>query len=288
MSLEKIKSSLEKAHQIKNTSAKFLRELQNPVRSEIAKASTDRDLSEEGRKKKADEIREQAGIEIMERLHLRKQQYTAELVKAQKAADRIVHAPKPKPDAETLRRFEKSFGSFKTELMLTPRADVAQDKLNDFIATIKDPYIADKVAAEFSDLASNILGGTTGDGTAKAKLGLAKSFEELRNKSESDEIKEARALLESADSSLADPKFYRAELYREAAREIMPVEYVDYLDDTDAFYREYDGLKPADYVDEELEKEKEIEKHNRPFDEGNDRLHALSKSIDKLHNQLKQ
>jgi hypothetical protein len=245
--IEKARQHYQKAREIEFDSTRFFREFQDKVRQEIADIRLDRDLSEQGKFRKTEELKKKRGLEFLQKAHVRKKEYLAELAKAQKEADAIVFAALKKPDATKLERFEKDLRALKTELLLTHRADLAFRKLDEFVKRIDDAYLADMVREQFQDLAMPIIAVAGGE-AAKYRLQLAQTFDKLKGDFESEAVKEARQILETSKTLTEHARLFDP-IVEQKAVELFGHEHGQFVNRTDEYFTKNEHEKPADYVD---------------------------------------
>jgi hypothetical protein len=251
-SIENARKYLNQAREIKSTSASKYRELHKQVQSELGKIQLDRDLTNEAKLRKATEHRKARTFDVMGQAHLMRQEYDAQMQKAQKIADQVFHAPKPQPSEELLGRFTRSFNTLKTELMLSTNPKAAVEKLELFIRGIDDPYMADIVRNEFSSIAATVVNGA-GTDTTRYKLELSKMFEALESNFETPEVKVAREILEEVEASSHRRLFPLA--VEEAAKEMFGHD-GDFINNTGGFYTKYPDEKQPEFKDPEFAEEK--------------------------------
>ncbi|MFD2615726.1 hypothetical protein, partial [Paenibacillus gansuensis] len=186
-----------------------------------------------------------------QKTHTRKQEMLANIRKAIKEADAVVYAAATKPDATKLSRFEAELRDLKTQLMLTTSAQSGFAKLNGFIQRLDDPYLANLVREQYADIAMPIVSLAGGADSAKYRLQLSQAYDGLKSKFETDEVREAREILETAKSIEEDPKLYPPGIVQEAATIAFGREQSVFMNNTDAYFERNPGERPADYVDPE-------------------------------------
>lgn len=253
---------MEKAREITHGSTEVYRLFHDKVREELDQINRNRDLSAEGRMKRKRELTEKKAVEFLQQSHTQKQRYLAEVKKARRLADEVVYSAVKKPDQTMLDRFEADLRSLKTELMFVPNQRTAYEKLADFVRKIDDPYLAGRVRDEYAEISEKIMGAPGdigaqlgGDGGAVSlpiKHVLGDLYGRLKSDYESEEVREARQVLEAAEAHLADPRVY-IPLVERTATELLGREYGSYINSTDKFFEDKPELKPADYVDQEEE-----------------------------------
>ncbi|WHY73447.1 hypothetical protein [Fictibacillus enclensis] len=268
----------EEAREIQGLTTQLIREYQTVIRPELSKINQDQNLTEVGKKAKADALKKEYGIKILQNAQTMKEKHSANLIKARKAAEKTIHTTHKKPDAETVSRFEKAFKALKTELMLTPRADTAQRKLNEFMAKVKDPWIAEQIRSDFADVAGPILN-AAGSSRAKYQLELAAAFEKLDADHATPEIVEAREVLHYVEHAEQSNGLFSGFIEADAVKEMVGHEYASYLNKPEEFFaqEEYKEAKPAEHVDPELDLERRIAEGVKKGNELNAKLDLITK-----------
>lgn len=251
------------AHEIAHSSSTYILQLKQKLTEELVKIGHDPRLTAVGKQEEVAAIKKKFGIEFLQGSHTRKQKYLAEVRKAYKLADEAVYATVKKPDATKLERFESELRSLKTELLFAPNQRTAYEKLTEFVRKIDDPYLAGRVRDEYAEISEKIMSAPgegsvrrEGDGGAvplPIKHVLGELYGRLKSDYESDEVREARQILEAARAMEEDPKIYASPIVRDAVTQSLGTEYARYMDDTYAYFADKPDLKPADYVDEEEE-----------------------------------
>ena len=246
--MAKAKEYFEKAKAIKTNSTKAYREWSEKARREIEKAKFDLDLSPQGREKKVAELRKKYGLELMQSAYRLKDEYQTWVERAKKAAKDELYDKLKKPAAEKIDRFNRDFKRFKTDLMLTPRVSAAEQKLNAFIASIDDPYLANEVPDQFDEIAGTILN-VAGNESPQYRLKLSQTYQQLQDNFMSDDAKEAKKVIES----LADdePVIFNP-VVGENASDLLGGEYAKYINEPEAFFEKEENAKykPEPYQDE--------------------------------------
>lgn len=249
--LQSAKDNLQKARDLQYSGTRFMLEYRQQVQKATGEVERDNRLSMEGKREAKQEIRKQLGIDFLQKSHTRKQEYVSTLKKAVRDADAVVFAAIKKPDATKVQRFESELHDIKTQLLLTTNAERGYEKLTSFISRLNDPYLAGIVRENFSELSSSIL--TAPGADAKIRLQLSGTYDQLKRNFETDEVREARDIMELANAMAEDPHLYTSGIVHDSAVETFGAEYGRYIDKTDSFfaYEANSKLKPADYVDEE-------------------------------------
>lgn len=248
--LKKAKEYMQKAYDVVHSSPRHILEVKRLRDDLVKEIDADKSLSPHGKFTAKIELKKLLAIPVLRTAHTRKQEYISHLSRAVKLTDPIVYAKPPKPDAVKLERFEAEFRKLKTELQISPRADFAYKKLTDFVNKIDDAYLAHIVQDQFGEIASLILSVPSADG--QTRQNLSRTLEELQTKFETDELREARSIYETAQQMIEDPKIYRGPIINDAVTDIIGMEYAKYIDSTDEFFaiEGNEEHKPEDYKEE--------------------------------------
>ncbi|QQE73156.1 hypothetical protein KDJ56_14630 [Brevibacillus composti] len=287
--IQQIRSHIDKARIAESLTASEALERKRKVQAEMGEIMRNRELSEIGRTKAVAALKQKHGIEFLQDAYKLKQVYMEELRKAKEGADAIVYAKAKKPDAVKLERFEDELKALKTELMLTSRAETAKQKVEAFIQkhvkSADDRYFAFRVRDEFQQIASPILE-SAGTESAKYRAILGDMFERLDQISLSDDAREARQILDLADSMIERGSLFSG-LVVESMTETLGREYASYLNKPEEFFADKPDLKPDDYVHPEdtpqakaaRAAEEQREKEQREFAE---RWRSMTRTIEQL------
>ncbi|MEC0167481.1 hypothetical protein [Paenibacillus graminis] len=264
MSYTKAKVSLQKARDIEQSSASVMLAAKRALAAETSKIEEDRRLTPEGKYEAKQEAKKRHAIEFLQKSHTMRQEYVANVKKAIREAEKVIYTPPRKPDATKLGRFEDAFKTLKTELMFATSQRSAYDKLRAFTDKVDDPYLANRVREDFAELTTKILA-IPGDGnfvkgvgaasvTTSARTELGGLYEGLLKPFESDDLKGARDVLETAQMLAEAPRVHRSVAVNDAARDSFGAEYARHINDTDAFFAENPEHAPAPFVDTESER----------------------------------
>ena len=113
----------------------------------------------------------------------RKQQYDAEVKKANYIAKKITYKVPKKPKADELSRFEQDYKRLKTEMMLETNAQKAKDKLNEFVSKHDDHYYINIFRDDFSELSTSIIANASpGQEGVKLKKELGEMYRDIEPK----------------------------------------------------------------------------------------------------------
>ncbi|MFM9327962.1 hypothetical protein [Paenibacillus mesotrionivorans] len=259
--LEVAKAYLEKVKETQSTGTSFLLENKQKLTAESTKIEGNAKLSAEGKADAIQTLREKMGVEFLQTSYIRQQDVKRNAIKAKAAAEEILYAPAPKPDAKKLQRFESALKELRTHLMLSTRADSGYEALTSFIKrNIDGPYLAGVVRDQFAEIAAAITNAPEADGSLKLKL--AATFERLKGDYESAEVKEARAIYEEAEAVEERPQLYSTgKIIQDAAEELFGKTHAQYINSPADFFsiEGNESLKPEDVAEEpEVEEELDI------------------------------
>lgn len=278
---------LNEALKIQSESAGWYRQIMEAVRAEKDQIKLDPNLSEKGRLAKVEELKEMRGIELMQALYTRKQEFIANLTKAQKMAERSARVKPKKLGADELERFHADFKKLKTNLTLETRPHAAEERLTDFVTQIKDEYLAEIVHGEFEDVASRALAIASGQEALAMRKRLANMYEKLETDFMSTEKREALRVLEQVNYLLENPNVlgFSKQIIMDSVGGTYGTDLIRFLDKPEVFFmREgYEKHRPADYTDEEI---KEIDGKNenmRQYREMNEKIDNLQERIKRLY-----
>ena len=231
-SIEKLQGLIDQAREIatKNPTSIALE-----VKTEFAedmrklKASEEyRDLGTGGRMKREEKLREQYRKQLFELLAEQKAEYQKIYDEATMLAKTVQTTPHAKPsDALTVKLFEQELQSLQTSTMLGINGERSIEAINGFIGKYgDDPYFASVIKDNFAQLTQNVL---SIEGTPANRQSLAKVFERVEMKANSDEQKVAAETLQAFGDSV--PNFYRVGLQPyEALSNIIGRGHANYLD----------------------------------------------------------
>jgi len=256
--IEQIRKYLDKARQVEAYTNTLALEYKRKVEEETRKIEDNPDLSGEGKYKAKNAMKQRLGIELLQDAYRLKQLYRAELTKARQAADEIVYKKPSAPDKTRLERFSDELKALKTELMLTSRGDTAQQKLKAFIDKHingpQDRFFANMLREEFQELAAPILE-ISGENREKLRGQLRELFERLDSSTLTDEARSARGVLDLTTSMLERDKIFSLIASDSMSAAVGP-EFSRFLNEPEKFFEDKPELRPEDYVDPEMEKEK--------------------------------
>lgn len=233
MSIQDVKAHYETALMLKQDATGFFSEFQDKGRKRISAIQLDPDLSAEGKKKKMDSEREKIGKELIEWSKGLKGGFEQEMTRAKVKAESILEQPIKKPLDKEIAKFEKSLKQLKTEIMLIADPKKAKEAFESFARELKDPYYLDKVYEDYASIISPIVSEATGTERAKFKHDLLSLYSDIKERTLTDEQKEATKILNSADGYLQS-NFY-SPLVAQKVTELADKQYTDYLEKPNLF-----------------------------------------------------
>ncbi|WP_018394273.1 hypothetical protein [Bacillus sp. 37MA] len=137
---------------------------------EVSGINNDRTLSEVGKEAARTELKQKYGREFIEIAKKLRDDYDKAVVKAQTQAEVVLNAEPSKPDAITIKSFERELQTLKMNVMLGTNPETSIQAINEFAAKQKEPYLAKQIAGEFADLATNVINGSGNSPQVKQKL----------------------------------------------------------------------------------------------------------------------
>ncbi|MFD2923888.1 hypothetical protein [Halobacillus naozhouensis] len=225
---------IEKAREIESSVNKKYIEIREEAAREISLAKTDTDLSPEGRRKKAQKLREKYALKTIEFAKEIKKEFQSEVSKAQAESEKLLKKEAKKPNDENLRQFESQLNDLKTRLMLSTDPGKSEKQLAQFVDGIKDePYFAGRLKEEFSSVINPILSSAPdSQSTLKLKKSLDNTFDYINNQSLSHEQREAKEINELSKQLYESKLFSPVALTN--AEELFGKEFTGYLNDPDS------------------------------------------------------
>ncbi|MGG4042376.1 hypothetical protein [Bacillus smithii] len=194
------KEHYQKAMEIKDSVTKWYLDFSTQARKEIDSAKLNTDLSPEGRQKEAGIAMAVNRLELLRGAYKLKKSYISQLKQAQDECKKLIDQKIEKPEQDEIDKFNSKLGKLKTSLMLATTKETAEKLLDQFISEIKDPYFANVLVENFSDVSRYIIEAANGDKATKLKL--AQIFESLQNDFADDDVKEARKLMEVINAKI--------------------------------------------------------------------------------------
>ncbi|MFD2332255.1 hypothetical protein ACFSR7_23620 [Cohnella sp. GCM10020058] len=232
--LQQARDSYNQAFELRQNGATFVLGFRNRFYEENAKISRNKGLNEEGRQIVKDEIRGVIGMEFMQAVHKRRSEYLGYLRSAVTAAESFINSAVKKPKAEKVAKFEADLRELKTELLLSPNAGRGLAKLSEFAGKLDDPYLAGVFREEYGTLASSIIGAPGSDSEVRAQLSTL--FQRLKTSHDTDEVSEAREILEAAKASEANPSLFNVHSLGTTVQEMFGQEYQRHLNSSHEFF----------------------------------------------------
>lgn len=167
-------------------------ELKKAVDAEFKSIDSDPLYSPAGKMAERDVMRKHYGkMFIVEAKKLR-DEYDKAVVQVKTRAEVLLNEDPPKPDAITLKSFQRGLDELKMDVMLSVDSAAAVRKIDDFASKQSNPYFAKQIMTEFSGMASNIIAGSNNSGQVKQKL--RDTFDSVKNKAFTDEQKKAQEI----------------------------------------------------------------------------------------------
>jgi hypothetical protein len=197
--VNKAKELVGKAHEIRSNRAAFLREVAVPLRKQIAAINMDSDLSATGKSAKVKELKAQETKAFMQQVALRKQAYQQYLNKAKVIAKETIEKSFVSADDATRSKFNREFSELKFKMALKNEKG-ALEEIKNFVNKTPDPAYASLLLENFHILAGSFNAG-------EFKLGLSKTYEQLKSDFTPEEVVEAFEVIEQVDGSINSKMF---------------------------------------------------------------------------------
>ncbi|WJH30468.1 fibrillarin-like rRNA/tRNA 2'-O-methyltransferase [Paenibacillus sp. CC-CFT742] len=255
MSQQKAKESILKAHELKAANTGVYRQFNDKLREEMNAIKTNPDLSEEGRGKQLEALREKRGKELMQMAYKRHHEYKDLLSDARKNAEAVIYADIPKPDQTKIDRFNDAFRKVRTEIMLSRDGKSAAQKLTHFIDGVDDRYLHHKISESYGELSASIL---ALDNSSTMRVSLSQQYDSLNASYESPDAGAARASLETAND-MEESKFFLS-IVEDSARDLLGVRYSSFINNTESYFIHHEDERPV------IEKPQTTKKGSSAFD----------------------
>jgi hypothetical protein len=197
--VQKAKELIGKAHELRSNRAAFLREVAVPLRKQIAQINMDSMLSHEGRAAKVKELKAQETKKFMQQVALRKQAYQEYLTNAKKLAKETIEKSFVSADEATRAKFNRDFSELKFKMALKSEKS-AFDDVKTFVSNTPDQAYASLLLENFHEIAGKFNAG-------ELKLGLSKTYDQLKSDFTPPEVTEAFDVIEQVDGGINNMMF---------------------------------------------------------------------------------
>jgi hypothetical protein len=241
---QEMMDNVNKLHEIKGSTTSIVATARDLYRQEVQKVEMDRDLSSEGKARKRAALQNRYGEAFIKSARQLREEYDKAAVKARVTAEMLMNEAPQKPSTTTLASFEREFNALKTDLMLESRPDTALQKLKAFADAQTDAYLANQVLQDFPSIVGSVLD-AAGTDRAKYKLALKHTLDDIRNKSMSDEQKQAQEIYEQMGNEFGRDLFLQNGIEYNAIKEAFGSQFAQYSN------------RPQHYVLEEEKKQTE-------------------------------
>lgn len=158
-----------------------------------------------------------------------KGEYLSWIDKAKKEAEKVLSSPVKQADEQKLAKYSQSVNELKAKVMLALRPESSAKLVTDFVSEIDDPYIAAQFRQEFSTVIGSVIPGAK----PEVKQQLAAAFDKLESDYITDEVKEARDVLEMAESMEKGTIFNYSVL--DNAKDTFGAQFVPFINNPDAY-----------------------------------------------------
>ncbi|MEK5103744.1 hypothetical protein MKX83_17320 [Cytobacillus sp. FSL M8-0252] len=200
---EKMTKSLERMQEIRGGITQTVLDYSKLVEEQTMPIENDVDLSPTGRIKKVTEAKKALGEGFMDFARKLKDDYQKESISAKVAAEDILNQVPKAPSDSSLKTFERILASLKLDIKLGRSDSISLGKLKSFVATIDQPYFAQRIVDDYGDIIGLF------DGLAEIKPELSLLLESLRDKAKTDEQKHAEQVLQTIDNEYSRDLFTR-------------------------------------------------------------------------------
>ena len=260
----KARETLQKAISLKKNSLNWYINLQNAVRDEIKQIEQNNDYTISAKRRMIDELKQKRGIEIMQLIGKRKQAYLWLLNKAKKQAEDTIYAKIKKPSDEQVERFNVDVKHVKTKLLLAKTGDEVKNILKSFIEKIEAAgedraYFATEFANQFAEIVPTVL---NVDSSNEMKHELDKMYDHLYYDLQTDDVKEAREVLDTVAELLKKPTIFAVgPLLEQNTNELFGARFTRHINEPEEFFeqqgyteykRTYSDKELDEYVEQEL------------------------------------
>lgn len=197
--IQQIQSHIEKAREIRESATGNYRRSLDSYRS--GKARINRLFPKKGNKQANSIFDRKSRRELFRQIQNESNQYKSALNAAAAAAEKIAHSAAPRPAEEIVERFERRLADVRTEILIAPTSETANQRLCSFIASINEPWAAMRVKQEYGELVRPIIE-SAGNQAGSFKIQLSSAFEELKAQALTEEARQAVALADTAEAML--------------------------------------------------------------------------------------
>ena len=207
---QKMKEALENVQEIRGSVMSKLVSTKDAYKDMIKDIELDPDLSPAGKQKRIDQIKKEAGKGFLSIAKEMKDNYQQSVIKAKVNAEMLLNERPKKPAmGNNEHTFARQFNDLKMKLMLESRANYAMDHLNAFISQQKDPFFAQQIIDEYPQLVQTVLGSADPADSAKYKVELSKTLDNVKKVATTPEQQEAAEIYESMDGAFSRDLFGR-------------------------------------------------------------------------------
>ncbi|MBT2653917.1 hypothetical protein J7E81_01480 [Bacillus sp. ISL-18] len=259
-----------KAQELRGNRSAFLREVAEPIRKEFNKIKLDSQLSTPGQFNKIKELKEKETKVFMQKISLRKQAYQHYLNKAKTLAKETVDKSFVTADDSTRAKFQREFAELKFKMALKDEKS-SFDEMKTFVGKIPDAAYASLVMENFHEIAGKFNAG-------ELKIGLSKTFDQLKSEFTPPEVVEAFDIIETVDASINNKMFTMTmpgdlpNIEESLIQELFTPEAYRYYQEPEVYFEKMDEKAPV-FVDPE----EKVEKQKSRVDQAYDNLDAIMK-----------
>ncbi|HDR3895212.1 hypothetical protein [Bacillus sp. FSL W7-1334] len=223
-----MKEHIEKARKIQEGVTSQYLELQKALQEELEEVKRDLTLSEIGRAQKSEQLQKEHGKKLMEFAKQVKNDFQAAVTKAKVSAERFLlenvdKESNTKPSDTKVKLFEQGLSDLKIRIMLSTNPTRALERINQFVDSIDDAYLANQLRNQFAELIQCV--GESGGATVKAEL--LKVYNKLETDFITEDQREAKQIINQADTLFGLSLFNS--IVVDSVREFYGHNYADYI-----------------------------------------------------------
>lgn len=263
--MSKAKELVFKAHEIRGNRALFLRDIAGPLRKQINQIKLDNNLSADGRIAKVKELKEVETKKFMQQIALRKQAYQHYLTSAKKLAKETIEKSFVSADDSTRAKFNRDFADLRFKMALKDEKS-AFNEVKSFVDNTPDQAYASLLLENFHELAGKF-------NASEFKLGLSRTYDQLKADHTPEEVAEAYDVIEAVDGSINDKMFTilkpgdnpAANVEYSVIAELFMTEAVRHYQNPEIYFEKHDEPMPM-FVDPEEVVEKQKSKVDQAYD----------------------
>lgn len=207
---ETMKASYEKVQKARKGLTSLVSDSKKLYLEDLRKVDKDSTLSTEGKYLKKNDIRKKYSDAFIKSVIEVKEERDRAAITARNRAQAILNEGPKKPHDDDVKSFDRQFKDLRMSLMLGTNAQKSLTQLQEFISNQSDPYFINSIVEEFPSLVGDILD-TAGQDAPTFKIELQKVYNDSKDRSMSDEQKEANRVYELMGNELERNLFAQTE-----------------------------------------------------------------------------